>query len=169
MSNNIDNNKPKMNMPRFNLSWLYIFIAMTIAYLFFTGDENGGIDRQLSYTEFKEMVNKGYANKIIAYNDNTVDMFIKPEYVQEVFKNDYKKVGRNPSLHVEVGSIEALDKFLEKAQEEGTFTGEINYEKKSDMFGTIFWNIAPLLFFIGIWISILKKFFFDVDHFLSLY
>lgn len=157
MSNNIDNNKPKMNMPRFNLSWLYIFIAMTIAYLFFTGDENGGIDRQLSYTEFKEMVNKGYANKIIAYNDNTVDMFIKPEYVQEVFKNDYKKVGRNPSLHVEVGSIEALDKFLEKAQEEGTFTGEINYEKKSDMFGTIFWNIAPLLFFIGIWIFIMRR------------
>ena len=157
MSNNIDNNKPKMNMPRFNLSWLYIFIAMTIAYLFFTGDENGGIDRQLSYTEFKEMVNKGYANKIIAYNDNTVDMFIKPKYVQEVFKNDYKKVGRNPSLHVEVGSIEALDKFLEKAQEEGTFTGEINYEKKSDMFGTIFWNIAPLLFFIGIWIFIMRR------------
>lgn len=146
-----------MNMPRFNLSWLYIFIAMTIAYLFFTGDENGGIDRQLSYTEFKEMVNKGYANKIIAYNDNTVDMFIKPEYVQEVFKKDYKKVGRNPSLHVEVGSIEALDKFLEKAQEEGTFTGEINYEKKSDMFGTIFWNIAPLLFFIGIWIFIMRR------------
>ena len=146
-----------MNMPRFNLSWLYMFIAITIAYLYFTSEENTGIDRQLTYTEFKEMVNKGYANKIIAYNDNTVDMFIKPEHVKEVFKDDYKKVGRNPSMHVEVGSIEALDKFLEKAQEEGQFTGEISYEKKSDMFGAFFWNIAPLFFIVAIWIFIMRR------------
>ena len=146
-----------MNMPRFNLSWLYMFIAITIAYLYFTSEDNTGIDRQLTYTEFKEMVNKGYANKIIAYNDNTVDMFIKPEHVKEVFKDDYKKVGRNPSMHVEVGSIEALDKFLEKAQEEGHFTGEISYEKKSDMFGAFFWNIAPLFFIVAIWIFIMRR------------
>ncbi|MBR4044598.1 MAG: ATP-dependent zinc metalloprotease FtsH [Bacteroidaceae bacterium] len=151
------NNNPKMNMPRFNLSWLYMFIAITIAYLYFTSEDNTGIDRQLTYTEFKEMVNKGYANKIIAYNDNTVDMFIKPEHVKEVFKDDYKKVGRNPSMHVEVGSIEALDKFLEKAQEEGQFTGEISYEKKSDMFGAFFWNIAPLFFIVAIWIFIMRR------------
>ena len=103
-------------MPRFSLSWLYITIAITLAYLFFTGDEGNGINRQVSYTEFKEMINKGYASKIIAYNDNTVDMVIKPEYIQEVFKENSKKLGRSPSLTVEVGSIESLDKFLEKAQ-----------------------------------------------------
>ena len=153
----INNNKPKMNMPRFNLSWLYMFIAMTIAYLYFTSDGSSGIDKQLSYTEFKTMVNKGYASKIIAYNDNTVDMFIKPEFVKEVFKDDYKKVGRSPSMHVEVGSMETLDKFLEKAQEDGNFTGEISYEKKSDMFGTIFWNIAPIFFIVAIWIFIMRR------------
>ena len=146
-----------MNMPRFNLSWFYMFIAMTIAYLWFTSDDNNGVDTQLTYTEFKNMVNKGYAQKIIAYNDNTVDMFIKPEFVKEVFKDDYKKVGRSPSLHVEVGSIDALDKFLEKAQEDGHFNGEISYEKKSDMFGTIFWNIAPIFFIVAIWIFIMRR------------
>ena len=152
-----NNNKPKKNMPRFNLSWLYMFIAMTIAYLYFTSDGSSGIDKQLSYTEFKTMVNKGYASKIIAYNDNTVDMYIKPEFIKEVFKDDYKKVGRSPSMHVEVGSMETLDKFLEKAQEDGNFTGEISYEKKSDMFGTIFWNIAPIFFIIAIWIFIMRR------------
>ena len=152
-----NNNKPKKNMPRFNLSWLYMFIAMTIAYLYFTSDGSSGIDKQLSYTEFKTMVNKGYASKIIAYNDNTVDMYIKPEFIKEVFKDDYKKVGRSPSMHVEVGSMETLDKFLEKAQEDGNFTGEISYEKKSDMFGTIFWNIAPIFFIVAIWIFIMRR------------
>ena len=150
-------NKPKMNMPRFNLSWFYMFIAMTIAYLWFTSDDNNGVDTQLTYTEFKNMVNNGYAQKIIAYNDNTVDMFIKPEFVKEVFKDDYKKVGRSPSLHVEVGSIDALDKFLEKAQEDGHFNGEISYEKKSDMFGAFFWNIAPIFFIVAIWIFIMRR------------
>ena len=42
----INNNKPNMNMPRFNLSWLYMFIAMTIAYLYFTSDGSSGIDKQ---------------------------------------------------------------------------------------------------------------------------
>ena len=144
-------------MPRFNLSWLYMFIAMTIAYLYFTSDDNGGVNRELTYTEFKGMVNKGYASKIIAYNDNTVDMFIKPEHVKDVFKDNYKKVGRSPSVHVEVGSIDSLDKFLEKAQEEGHFTGEISYEKKSDMFGAVFWNIAPIFFIVIIWIFIMRR------------
>lgn len=154
---NEPNKKPKSSMPRFNLSWLYIFIAMTIAYLYFTSDGNTGTSRQLTYTEFKDMVNKGYADKIVAYNDNSVEMYVKPEYAREIFKNDYKKIGRSPSLNVEVGSIESLDKFLDKAQEEGHFTGSISYEKKTDMFGALFWNIAPILFFVAIWLFIMRR------------
>ena len=97
-------------MPRFNLSWLYVIIAMSFAILYFSNQE-GGIDKQITYTEFKDMINKGYANKIIAYDDNTVEMYIKPEFVKDVFKNDYKKVGRNPALNVEIGSMESLDKI----------------------------------------------------------
>ena len=144
-------------MPRFNLSWLYIMIAMAFAFLYFSSDEQVNLDRQLTYTEFKEMVNKGYASKITAYNDNTVEMTLKPEYVKEVFKDKYKKVGRSPILFVEVGSIESLDKFLEKAQEEGKFNGSISYEKKSDLFSTIFWNIAPILFIVAIWIFMMRR------------
>ena len=152
-----NNDKPKMSMPRFNLSWLYIMIAMAFAFLYFSSDEQANLDRQLTYTEFKEMVNKGYASKITAYNDNTVEMTLKPEYVKEVFKEKYKKVGRSPILFVEVGSIESLDKFLEKAQEEGKFNGSISYEKKSDLFSTIFWNIAPILFIVAIWIFMMRR------------
>ncbi|WP_368328748.1 ATP-dependent zinc metalloprotease FtsH [Phocaeicola vulgatus] len=150
------NNKPKINMPRFNLSWLYVIIAMSFAILYFSNQE-GGIDKQITYTEFKDMINKGYANKIIAYDDNTVEMYIKPEFVKDVFKNDYKKVGRNPALNVEIGSMESLDKFMEKAQEEGHFTGSISYEKKRDYFGALFWNIAPFLPLIGIWMFAMRR------------
>lgn len=143
-------------MPRFNLSWLYVIIAMSFVILYFSNQE-GGIDKQITYTEFKDMINKGYANKIVAYDDNTVEMYIKPEFVKEVFKEDYKKVGRSPALKVEIGSMESLDKFMEKAQEEGHFTGSISYEKKRDYLGALFWNIAPFLLLIGIWMFVMRR------------
>ena len=146
-----------MNMPRFNLTWLYLFIGMTFAFLYFSSDENAGLNRQLSYTEFKDMINKGYASKITVYNDNTAQMVIKPEYVKDVFKEDYKKVGRSPIMTVEIGSVESFDNFLEKAQEEGKFPGSINYEKRSDLFGAVFWNIAPIIFIVAIWIFMMRR------------
>lgn len=146
-----------MNMPRFNLTWLYLFIGMTFAFLYFSSDENASLNRQLSYTEFKDMINKGYASKITVYNDNTAQMVIKPEYVKDVFKEDYKKAGRSPIMTVEIGSVESFDNFLEKAQEEGKFTGSINYEKKSDLFGAVFWNIAPIIFIVAIWIFMMRR------------
>ncbi len=156
MSDNTPN-KSKSNMPKFNLSWFYMIIALGIGFLFFFGDGQGEGHKQVTYTEFKEMVNKGYGDKIVAYNDNTVDMFIKPQHVRDVFKDNAKNVGRSPFVHVEIGSTEALEKFLEKAQEEGKFTGSIQFEKKSEMFGAIFWNIFPILFIVGMWIFIMRR------------
>ena len=156
MNENLNNNKPKINVPRPNLTWLYIVIAAVFAYLLFTSD-GGSASKEVTYTEFKDMVSKGYASKITAYDDNTVEMQIKPEHIVDVFKKDASKVGRSPSITVEVGSLESLDKFLEQEQTEGHFTGTINYEKRNNYFGMIFWNIAPFLLLIGIWMFAMRR------------
>ena len=149
-------NKPKMNVPRPNLSWLYIVIAAVMAYFFFTSDETSA-SKEINYTQFKEMVTKGYAEKIVAYDNNTVDMFIKPDHIVDVFKKDASKVGKSPSVKLQVGSNESLDKFLTEQEEKGNFTGTIRYEKKEDYFGMIFWNVMPLVFIIGIWIFAMRR------------
>ena len=154
MNNN--SNKQKINMPRPNLSWLYIIIAMTIAFLYITSDE-GSMSKEITYTEFKEMVKKGYADKIIAYDNNSVEMYIKPENIVDVFKKDAPKVGKSPSVKIQVGSMESLDKFLDEEQKNGNFTGSIRYEKENDYFGVIFWNLLPIIFFIGLWIFIMRR------------
>ena len=145
-----------MNVPRPNLSWLYIVIAAVMAYFFFTSDETSA-SKEINYTQFKEMVTKGYAEKIVAYDNNTVDMFIKPDHIVDVFKKDAGKVGRSPSVKLLVGSNESLDKFLTEQEEKGNFTGTIRYEKKEDYFGMIFWNVMPLVFIIGIWIFAMRR------------
>lgn len=154
MNNN--SNKPKINMPRPNLSWLYIIIAMVIAFLYITSDE-GSMSKEITYTEFKDMVKKGYADKIIAYDNNSVEMYIKPENIVDVFKKDAPKVGKSPSVKIQVGSMESLDKFLDEEQKNGNFTGSIRYEKENDYFGVIFWNLLPIIFFVGLWIFIMRR------------
>ena len=154
MNNNT--NRPKINVPKPNLSWLYIIIAMVIGFLYITSDE-GSMSKEITYTEFKDMVRKGYADKIIAYDNNTVDMFIKPENIVDVFKKDANKVGRSPSVKVLVGSMESLEKFLDEEEKNGNFTGSIEYEKDSDYFGVVFWNLLPIVFFVGLWIFIMRR------------
>lgn len=156
MSENLNNNKPKINVPRPSLSWLYVIIALVFGFLYFSS-EDGSASKEITYTEFKEMVSKGYASKIIAYDDNTVDMFIKPENIVDVFGKDANKVGRSPSVNVKIGSMEALDKFLDEEQDSGNFTGSISYEKRTNYFGMIFWNIAPFLLLIGIWMFAMRR------------
>ena len=154
MSDN--NNKPKINVPRFNLTWLYVIIALIFAFLYFSGDE-GSATKEVNYTEFQEMVTKGYADKIVAYDNNTVEMYIKPDHIVDVFKKDANKVGRSPSINVQIGSMEALDKFLDEQTKEGNFTGSIQYEKKSDYFSIILWNVLPFVFLIGIWMFAMRR------------
>lgn len=157
MSENLNNNnKPKINVPRPSLSWLYVIIALVFGFLYFSS-EDGSASKEITYTEFKDMVSKGYANKIIAYDDNTVDMFIKPEHIVDVFGKDASKVGRNPSVNVQIGSMESLDKFLDEEQNNGHFTGSISYEKHTNYFSMIFWNVAPFLLLIGIWMFIMRR------------
>ena len=143
-------------MPKPNLSWLYIIIAMTMAFLYITSDE-GSMSKEITYTEFKDMVKNGYADKIIAYDNNSVEMYIKPENIVDVFKKDAPKVGKSPSVKVQVGSMESLDKFLDEEQKNGNFTGSIRYEKDNDYFGVIFWNLLPIIFFVGLWIFIMRR------------
>ncbi len=151
-----DNNKPKINVPRFNLTWLYVIIALIFAFLYFSGDE-GSATKEVNYTEFQEMVTKGYADKIVAYDNNTVEMYIKPDHIVDVFKKDANKVGRSPSINVQIGSMEALDKFLDEQTKEGNFTGSIQYKKKSDYFSIILWNVLPFVFLIGIWMFAMRR------------
>lgn len=143
-------------MPKFNLNWLYLVIMMMLGALYFT-NQGGVASKNINYTEFKDYVAKGYANKIIAYDDNSVELYLKPEYIKEVFKADADKTGKNPVLNVEVGSMDTLDKFLEKETEEGNFNGSVSYEKKTNYFGAIFWQLMPFIFLIGIWMFFMRR------------
>ena len=152
-----ENNKPKINMPRPNLTWLYIVIALIFGYLYLAGGDEGNIVKEVSYTEFQGWVSKGYADKVVTYDDNRIEMFVKADHVADVFQKEAKNVGRSPAITVQAGSIESLDRFLDEQQKEGHFTGKVIYKKSDNWFGMLFGSLAPILFFVFIWIFFMRR------------
>ena len=144
--------------PKFKLTWLYGFIAIALAFLYFKGgDEPKGLTKHITYSEFKEYVSKGYAEKVVAYDDNKVELTIIPDSAAHIFGQGVAKGGQPVVLHLEAGSIEALDRFLDEQNKEGTFNGKLDYKKKDNTLSNIFWNIFPFIAIIGLWMFIMRR------------
>ena len=143
-------------MPKFNLNWLYMIIAMMLLGLYLTNENSTGT-KNISYDEFQQYVRNGYMSKIIGYDDNSVEAYIKPQYVKNVFQADSSRVGRNPMITTEAPSRESLGDFLQKERDEQHFDGSINYEKKRNYFGVVLWQILPIAFLIGFWIFMSRR------------
>ena len=143
-------------MPKFNLNWMYMIIALMLLGLYFANGSSS-VSKNISYDEFQQYVRDGYVSKVIGYDDNSVEIYIKPQYVGSVFKQDSTRVGRNPMITTEAPSRENLDNFLQKEKEETHFDGSVSYDKKKDYFSAILWNVLPIVFLIALWIFFMRR------------
>lgn len=162
MDNNLNNQEdPKMKMPKFNMNWIYILALAVIAALYFTsGSTNSSVRTEASYDQFKKMVMKGYASKIVVNKDkNILHMYVKPEHIRDVFQQGVDKTGKEPSVEVQFGSVDQVEEFVNDAKTQKQFSGDFSYEnsRDNDMFGMIIYNILPIAFIVGMWIFIMRR------------
>ncbi|KAA6324953.1 ATP-dependent zinc metalloprotease FtsH, partial [termite gut metagenome] len=152
------NDKEKKNnkTPKFSLNWVYMIIAATLLGLFIAND-NSSVDKEIFYDEFQQYVHDGYVNKIIAYDDNTLEIYIKPEHVKDVFKQDSARVGRNPVITIHAPSLESLNNFLGKEKADAGNQVPVKYEKKRSFIGSLLLNILPFVFIIALWLFLMRR------------
>ena len=160
MPNN--NNGPKMNMPRFNMNWIYAIAILALGLLWFSsgGPQNSSIASKATYSNFKTMVEKGYASKIVVNkNQNTLRMYVKPEHIRDVFHQSAQQTGNEPYMEVEIGSTDQVEEFVNAAKEAKTFTGDYSYENRrdSEMFNMILYNILPFALIIGLYFLFMRR------------
>ena len=174
MSDNYDNrekNRPQMpeqdnrqNDPndkktyrfRFNLNLLYLLIGMLLLGLMFFNDDNS-TQREITYGEFQQYVRNGYVNRVVGYDDNSVEAYIKQQYVPQVFKQDSTKVGKKPFVVTEAPSRQSLGEFIDQETQQSHFDGTIQYKKRQNYFWALFWQIMPLVFFIVFMIYLSRR------------
>ena len=143
------------------MSWIYGMVIVGLMAFYFTQDrEQTGIHTETTYSDFKVMVEKGYANEIVVNkHTSTLLMYVKGEHVYDVFHQHIDKTGKKPAVTVSIGSVDQVEQFVNQAREEGKFTGKFSYDnsKENDFFSSLLMNI---LFFGGIilvWMFIMRR------------
>ncbi len=156
MENNNNKKTNKVNMPKFNLNWMYMLIALMLLGLWW-GSQGNSISKNVEYSEFQDYVRDGYVNKVVGYDDNSVEFFIAPQYIGQVFKADSTKVGRNPMVSTQAPSTESLSNFIGEQRAAKTFDGIEGYDKKRDYFWSIVTTAFPFLLLIGLYFFLIRR------------
>lgn len=140
--------------------WIYLGIALLLGFLVI---RSGGpsllssSNKEVTYSEFKTYVSKGYASRIVANKrDGSLCMYVSPEHVRDVFPTSSVQPGTEVFVEAEFPSADKLDSFLEQQQEVGNFKGEVSYEQGDDMFRNILWSFGPLVLIIFFWMFMLR-------------
>ncbi|MBR7018050.1 MAG: ATP-dependent zinc metalloprotease FtsH [Prevotella sp.] len=154
-----NNNTPKM--PKFNMNWIYILVLIGLAAVWFTGGDSvsGSAHSDVDYSQFKIMVQKQYASKIVVNSDEKkLKMYVKPEHIRDVFGRGTDQTGKNPYVLVTYGSTDKLEEFIDAERQAKHFTGDLSYEnKRGSDFMNLFISLLPLIIIIGAWIFIMRR------------
>ena len=156
-----NNSKNKKQGPQFSLTWIYLIIAVTLGYLFMSGDStllSGSTSRNATYSQFKSYVEQGYASRIVVNkNEGALQMYVEPAHIRDVFKEQKVNQGTRPYIVVQVPSADKLEDFISEQQALENFKGEIEYRQGEDDFMHFFWSFGPLILIVFFWIFLMRR------------
>lgn len=141
--------------PRIGLNWLYFILIGALAYVLFYGQqtETSSFNKEISYSEFKGYVTKGYGETIIVNrSDAEARLVISAEHIRDVFKQGTDAVGRKPTISAKVPTIDKLDTFLDETQ----FKGEVKYEESNHLLSNLIYSILPIVILVLLWFWMLR-------------
>lgn len=148
-------------MPKFSMNWIYVLVIVSLVSIYLMGGDavSGSTNKQVSYTEFKALVDKGYASRVIINKDeSTLQMYVKPEHIRDVFHAGTQQTGKNPYVKVEFGSVDQVEKFLDTERSAGKFKGDLTYEnRKGNDLLNILINFGPIIFIVFLWVFFMRR------------
>ena len=150
---NKDKDGPKM--PRFNLNWIYIVIIGALAIMLYQGNTHpGSFDKEVSYSELKEYISKGYTKDLVVdKSEGVVRITIKPEKIREVFKKRAEDVGKRPTVSARYPSADKVEDYIILTQ----YKGKVTYEEHNPFWRQFLTGILPIFLFFGIWFLLMRN------------
>lgn len=147
-------------MPKFNMNWVYVLVIIGLMLIFFSGGTQGigntSASVEKDYTTFIDYVNKGYATNVeVNKDESTLKMYVRPEHQREVFGQG--NLGTSPYVKVEIGSVDNLEQFLDKAVQEKKINGFSYKNNDNSLMTNILINILPWVLIIFVWIWLMRR------------
>ena len=163
MNEDKDRKKKPFKKPGFNLTWLYVAIAVILGWLVM----NKGTEMQpelaatktVEYSRFQEYVANGYAQKVVVKKDEgELTMEVRPECVTYVFPG--KTITSNAPVTVVAKygtTTDKVEEFLTAQKEQGHFRGDFDYDESNDMLMNILFNFGPFILILFFWLFIMRR------------
>jgi len=164
-----EQNKPQQNKPqnspfngknplggKFQPSWnwlIFILFAGLIVWTFL-GENQGNAQKDVTYSEFKDLVKRNVLLTIEINTDNAVAVAeVIPDSAQSVMGSRTPEAGKKAFVRTDLPSVDATVRMLEEQH----FSGNVKYNKDDSTFGKLFWAFAPILLFIGLWVFLMNR------------
>ena len=157
-----NNNTEQPKMPKFNMNWVYAIVLVVLAVLFFTGAPDrltsGSVAKEASIAQFNKYLEKGYASNVeVKTSEKFLKMYIKPQFLRDVFNKDARSLGSDPYVKVEIGALDNLESQLKWAQKTGRINDYSYDNKKDNSLFDIITNVLPLALFIGFGYFLMRR------------
>lgn len=149
--------KQPKKLPQFNFTWLYIVAGTILLFIYLNGGNNSSVVKETDYTELKKFIEKGYINEINVFDNNEVEAYVVIDSAKYIFADKTPRIGERPMIMSQIGSKEKFEEFIDTQIAGNKFHGNIKYDSKPDYWSNIFWNIIPLVVFVGIWIFLMRR------------
>lgn len=151
------NKKNKGKTPGINFTWFYALTGIALIVLYMFGGDNSSFSKQGNYSQMTDYISKGYVSELIVFDNNEVEAFIIPDSATYIFNAKPENIGDRPVVTTRIGSIEKFEEFVESEKSKGNFKGAILYKEKPQFWNGFLVNILPIVFFIGIWIFLMRR------------
>ena len=147
--------------PKFNLGWIYglAIVGLLVAYIMGGNAIGGSAGKQATYTKFQSYLMNGYAESLVVNKDDgRLKMYVKPEYIRQVFNAGTQQVGVKPFVEVQYGGIDKLENYVDYARAKGAFKGDLSYESdKGNILTMLLQTIGPIIIFFAIWMFLMRR------------
>lgn len=142
---------------KISLYWVYSLIAIALIVLFYKSDDS--VSKEVPWSTFEEIAineNKGIKTIKVFRNSGTIEAVLTDSLGAKVFEKDITKVGKNPTLIVNIPSADNFSESASEWKKEYDFNVPITYDDSSDI-SEIIWGFGPILLLVVFWIFIMRR------------
>ena len=150
-------NKPKKSGFRLNMYWMYAIVAVFLIGILYLDDDSLAHEN-ISSTKFCQLVESRGVTKLVVYtNTGEAQAFLNDSLAAKEFPREFKKgAGMKAYVTANFSSADKLQDMIDEWNKTGVFTGDVKFEKKSDI-SSMIWTLAPVALLIVFWFVMMKR------------
>ena len=145
---------PGGSSPKVNMTWMYLIFLLALVGIFFM-NESKVSNKDVSWTEFREMAEKDYFSDFMVYERMVVGT-LQTDKIAEVHKTDSTKMLGKATVTTLILPSLKFAEYYEGWTQDGQTTAKMEFAEP-DKFWDIFLSFAPIIFLMVLFFFLMRR------------